>query len=103
MSKTANTPGPETFWNGEPTKARKVFVEVGGPVPSTWWCADLIGFERRAVEVTYQGQTFFLDDEDGSGWEKVTTGRGGFRYGHRSLPGNSTVTHERADKAEGRS
>lgn len=77
----------ETYWNGEPTPARKVRVRVTEPVATTWWFADLVGTERAAVEVTYGGDTFLLDDEDGSGWRKVTEGRGGPRWPHRSLSG----------------
>jgi len=80
-----------TYWNGEPTPARKVRVRVGeSPVP-TWWCADLAGTERDAVEVRYGGHRFFLDDEDGSGWRKVTEGHGGPNWPSSSLPDSSKV------------
>ena len=75
----------ETFWNGEPCKAKRLRVIVG-PSPATWWCAELEGAERDAVEVIYGKQTFYLDNEDGSGWLKVTKGRGSPMYGHKSLP-----------------
>ena len=48
-----------TYWNGEPCAARKVRVIVG--------------------------ETFYLDDEDGAGWDKVTVGRGSPRWPHSSL------------------
>ena len=81
----------ETFWNYEPTPCRIVRVIVG-PSPKTWWCAGLEGTEREAVEVIYGGaDRFYLDNEDGSGWEKVTLGRGGPHWGHSSLPVASIV------------
>lgn len=83
-----------TFWNGEPTPARKVRVRVVEPEIPTWWFAGLGGTERDAVEVTYDDQTFLLDDEDGSGWAKVTEGHGGPNSPHRSLDG--IVIGERA-------
>ncbi len=76
----------DTFWNGQPAVARKVKVIVGPSLRSTWWCAGMEGQQRDAVEVSQGGQTFYLDNEDGSGWLKVTEGRGSFRWGHRSLP-----------------
>jgi len=93
-----------TFWNGERCEARKVRVVVGTVYAPTWWCAGLEGTERDAVEVTYGGETFYLDDEPwqlneqggelgkmdrGHAWRKVTVGQGGPDWGHRSLPDDS--------------
>lgn len=79
--------GEQTFWNYEPTPARIVRVIVGQVETPTWWCAGLEGTERQAVEVSYPGsEPFYLDNEDGSGWRKVTQGRGGPDWGHSSLP-----------------
>lgn len=83
----------QTYWNGEPCEARKVVVIVGASPRSTWWCAGLEGQERKAVEVSYAGQPpFYLDNEDGSGWFKVTKGRGSPAVGHASLPVRSVVS-----------
>jgi hypothetical protein len=49
------------------------------------------GTERSAVEVNYRNQTFYLDNENGSAWLKVTRGGGGPEWGHRSLPDDSEV------------
>jgi hypothetical protein len=75
-----------TNWNGEPAEARRVSVVVAddGRFPA-YWARELVGTVRAAVEVTYDGRTFYLDDEDGSGWAKVTVGQGSPRWGHRSL------------------
>lgn len=84
---TYATDGAElTYWNGEPTPARILRVIVGPSPVETWWCAGLEGSEREAVEVTYGGEKFFLDNEDGSGWAKVTRGHGSPQWGHSSLP-----------------
>lgn len=87
----------ETFWNGEPTLARRVSIVCADATefPAYWGrSAGIIGTRRNAVEVTYNGETFYLDDEadpgepesrPGSGWGKVTLGHGSPRYGHREL------------------
>jgi hypothetical protein len=85
-----------TYWNGEPTPARKVVVRVGRAMRPTWWCANLEGTERRAVEVKYGAETFFLDNENGAGWAKVTTAHGSPQWGHASLPDDSVVLREDA-------
>ena len=81
-----------TFWNGEPTPARRVRVVVGAPpedMPGHWLHATgLIGTIVDAVEVEYPAWPgpMYLYDEDGSGWRKVTEGHGSPRYGHRNIP-----------------
>lgn len=74
-----------TYWNGQHTFARRVRVIVGKSPAPTWWCADLEGTTREAVEVIYGG-VFYLDNEDGSGWRKVTIYRGYPQAGHSSIP-----------------
>ena len=77
----------KTFWNGEPCEARIVVVIVGKSPKKTWWCAGLEGQERQAVEVKYGDEKpFYLDNEDGEGWAKVTEGRGSPQWGHSSIP-----------------
>ncbi|WP_047892565.1 hypothetical protein [Micromonospora sp. RV43] len=77
---------PATYWNGELTEAVRVHVVVAdAPQFARYWARDLVGAERDAVRVTYYGQVFYLDDEDGSGWTKVTTGYGSPRCPHREL------------------
>lgn len=88
---TDHTPAAATYWNGEPTPARRVRVRVGPSPVATWWCAGLAGTERKAVEVRYGGRVFYLDDEDGSGWRKVTEGHGSPRWSSGSLPDTSEV------------
>lgn len=85
-----------TYWNGEDADCRRVVVRVGTVERPTWWCAGMEGTERDAVEVKYYNQTFYLDDENGLAWLKVTTGRGGPEWGHKSLPDDSEVIRERS-------
>jgi hypothetical protein len=79
----------KTYWNGEPCKATKVVVKVGKSPRDTWWCAKMEGHQRRAVRVDYGNERFYLDNEDGSGWRKVTDGKGSPQCGHKSLPDDS--------------
>jgi len=89
-----------TFWNGEPCEARHVRVIVGKALRPTWWCANLEGTERLAIEVKQHGQVFFLDNADSSGWRKVTEGRGMPNFPHSSLPGDSTVVWPSEEESE---
>ena len=76
----------KTYWNGEPCKAIQVKVVVGKADRPTWWFAGLEGTVRKAVKVDCDSDSpFYLDNEDGSGWVKVTEGYGSPSYGHKSL------------------
>ncbi|MET7477972.1 hypothetical protein ABZT17_26895 [Streptomyces sp. NPDC005648] len=75
----------DTQWNGEPCVATQVTVIVADDhVFPLYWARDFVGTRRKAIEVQYGDQTFYLDDEDGSGWDKVTHG-GSPAWGHRDL------------------
>lgn len=76
----------KTYWNGESASARKVLITVmdDGFFP-LYWAKEFVGQDRLAVEVDYNGNVFYLDDENGQGWYKVTIGKGSPRIGHRSL------------------
>lgn len=84
----------ETSWNGESAQAMRAKVLVPkwseGDAPLAWW-REFGGTIRHAVVVRYNGQKHVLDNEDGSGWRKVTEGRGSPRIGHRSLPSRCAV------------
>jgi len=91
MKRPVYREGPKTFWNGEPREAKRVKVIVGSCEPG-WWCHGLENTTRNAVRVGTPGKgVFYLDDEDGSGWLKVTEGRGSPQWGHRSLPVSSEI------------
>lgn len=80
------TKHPGTYWNGEHAEATRTFVRVAdsGRFPE-YWAREHVGTVRAAVRVQYGGRTFHLDDEDGSGWRKVTEGRGAPSWPHRDL------------------
>jgi len=74
----------KTEWNWEPARAQRVTVIVAdAPQFPQYWARPYIGQERFAVEIYQNGQTFYIDNEDGSGWDKVTSG--GPWMGHRNL------------------
>jgi hypothetical protein len=76
---------PQPRWNGEPCQARRVTAVVADSIFfPLYWAREFVGTRRKAVEVTYGGRTFYLDDEDGSGWAKVTAG-GSPAHSHRGL------------------
>jgi hypothetical protein len=53
-----------TYWNGEPASCRKVRVLVGSDSARSEWLSNrFAGAVRDAVEVSYAGSTFYLDDE----------------------------------------
>jgi hypothetical protein len=86
---------PDTYWNGEPTRCERVVVKVG-KAPDGWWCVSLEGTERDAVAVYSSETPFYLDDEGGRGWMKVTTGGGSPHFGHHSLPASSKIVRPRS-------
>jgi hypothetical protein len=79
----------EAFWNGLPTQAWRGTAVVAPSDFPQFWGAHLIGQRIEVVKVdldgvNYGGGVSYLDDRDGSGWAKVTTG-GSPRVGHRNL------------------
>jgi hypothetical protein len=77
-----------TYWNGERAQAARVRLRVAdAPAFPGYWAREHVGTIRRAVRVVYGGRRFYLDDEDGSGWRKVTTGHGSPGWPSRSLFG----------------
>jgi hypothetical protein len=110
MSSSHKTSRSGARWNGEPCEARRVRVIVADNERfPLYWARHLVGTERAAVEVTYNGSTFYIDDEGydereevkaylrerghagrdhvgspGWGWAKVMAG-GGPGHGHASL------------------
>lgn len=80
-------PDDHPRWNGEVCHAVRVRLRLANPgVHPEYWAAHLDGTVRDAVRVEYDDDRFYLDNEDGSGWAKVTQG-GSPRRPHRSLYG----------------
>ncbi|MEV0477515.1 hypothetical protein [Streptomyces prunicolor] len=86
-----------TEWNGEPCTARRITAVVAdnGAFPM-YWARHLVGTRRAIVEVTYGGATFYLDDEDGSGWNKVTHG-GSPHWTHNNITIDPSSIQPRAE------
>jgi len=91
----------QTFWNGEPCEARRVLIRIGDcPFPKGWY-KHLIGTEIRAVEVKYGGSIFYLADQDGNGWHKVTVEHGGPHWGHKSVTCAEIIKERKAEDLDG--
>jgi hypothetical protein len=78
-----------TYWNGEPCQAQKCEVEVADALQfKNYWARPLIGQRIKAVEVSVPDpdmEPFYLDNEDGEGWIKVTEGKGMWTYPHKTI------------------
>jgi hypothetical protein len=82
----------KTYWNdGDECEARRVRIIVGRSGWPGWWAEHLIGEQRDAVEITYRGDTFYIDDEDGRGWRKVTELKGDAMAPHGDLAAERVV------------
>lgn len=83
-----------TYWRGEPVSARRVRVLISSAVPEGYWCAHLAGAERDALEVHTPEGVVLIDDENGVGWDVITS-----RYrsggGYSRMPAGTTVIAER--------
>lgn len=95
------------YWNGLPTSARRARVRVPQHDPTihaplAWWrFGSEIGppCEGQVVDaviveldgVNYGGGIAVLYDGDGTGFEKITTGRGGPMWPHKQLPDECEV------------
>lgn len=78
------------MWNGIPITARRgTAVVADAPEFPVYWARDLVGERIAVVEANLDGANYgggleYLDDREGLGWAKVTTG-GSPRSGHRSV------------------
>jgi hypothetical protein len=85
-----------TYWNGERCRAVRVKLRVEEPPNGMfpkYWARDLIGTVRKAVRVEYGNDIFYLDNEEGYGWEKVTKYFGSPSVPHANLHGTEVHTH----------
>lgn len=87
------------FWNGEPAKFRVVNIIVGQEPKQSrehfekhypgqkryMWFIPFMGQTFQAVEITYQGETWYIDNSTGTGLYKVTKGMGSPTCGHASI------------------
>lgn len=78
----------QAFWYFEPCAAERVTITVADmPENPGYWVREqgLVGTDRPAVRVTYRESTFYLDDEFGKGWRKVTEEQGSPQAAHAEL------------------
>ena len=73
-------------WNYEPCKAVLGTVKVVKSERETWWCAKLEGHRLKCVKVMCGNSSFFINNEDGSGFRKVFEQGGGPDSYHASIP-----------------
>lgn len=64
-----------TWWNGEPVRAVRGTAEL----------ADHPGERIDVALLSWMGRPMYLDDTDGIGWAKLTTGRGAPAWPHRNV------------------
>lgn len=81
-----------TRWNGIEIEAiRGTAVVAEAEFPNYWARSEGIVGERIPVVyaslngASFRGGEIYLDNRDGSGWEKVTTGNGMPHHGHREV------------------
>lgn len=88
----------KTQWNGEPCEARRITaIVVDNASFPVYWARDLVGTRRDVVEVVYGGSTFYLYDEAGEGWHKVTHG-GSPRWAHSNITIQPDSIQPRGDR-----
>ncbi len=76
----------KTYWNGEEADCRKVTaVMADNSKFPLFWGKHLVGKTVKAVEVNYCGSTFYLFDDDGEGWWKVTERKGSPSASHSGM------------------
>lgn len=73
------------YWNGESCDFEPVKYTVTQSETHTWWNNRFVGQRRQAIQITYQNQTWLIDNEHGDGYYKVTDGQGSPRVGHKSV------------------
>lgn len=84
----------QTMWNGEPCVAKTCIVIVmdSGKFQK-YWAKHIVGKEVAAVEIDYGNKCEYIYDEDGSGWDKITTGFGSSSISHKSLEISTVVRY----------
>lgn len=74
------------YWNGEKAEIKGVTYEVTeAKEGKLWWQNQFIGERRQGIEITYEGETWIIDNEHGDGFFKCTRGMGSPRCSHKSI------------------
>jgi len=92
----------ETFWDGNPCRARYLTVVVANdPTLPDYWAKSYIGTVRKAIEISiikrgFLGsnklETFIIDNERGNGYFKITKGMGSWKYAYGVLAVKRIIT-----------
>lgn len=86
------------YWNGEPCEYEVLIVKVGKTTEFKMpWFEPFEGTLRQVVKVKSQGEEFVIDNEDGSGLEKLFNG-GMWTSGHRSITEYSIISQVPPEK-----
>lgn len=77
----------KALWQNEQcdVKVLKIKILPSPEDPVCYWGKVFYYQERQALLVTQGSQQFLIDNEDGTGYLKVTVGLGSPSYGHRSI------------------
>lgn len=76
-------------FESKPCEVKKVKVCVGKAAGPNWWCKDLEGTVRNAVQLEINSEIFFFDNEGPDGFDAVVGGKVGTQL--RKLPQSSEV------------
>ena len=86
-------------WNGKPCQARTVLIELADcPQYQNYWARAIVGQERNAVEVTVGDHVFYMDNQDGTGYAKITAGCGMWIFPHREVRPARIIQPQNADQ-----
>lgn len=74
------------YWNGESTAVFSAIEYQPLQVENiNHWQNRYVGKTRQAIKITYEGETWLIDNEHGDGYYKVTKGMGSPGCGHKSI------------------
>lgn len=75
------------YWNGEPTANYEgISYEVSAvEKPPLHWQNAFVGTRRQGLRITFQDQTWIIDNEHGDGHYKLNEGKGMWTAGHKSV------------------
>lgn len=68
---TAFKPVP-TLYNDIPVVAKRCMIQVANSVKYPKFLTSIVGTVRQAVEVIVDNRKVYLDNENGTGWIKLT-------------------------------
>jgi Fe-S cluster assembly scaffold protein SufB len=75
------------YWNGQPTAQFEGVTYEVTHIERTplHWQNSLVGTRRQGLRIEYEGHTWYIDNENGEGFYKLTEGKGMWTSGHKSV------------------